>query len=86
MPPSRSSTSRERGGHGALVGDVAADRLEPRHARRRGRDLLLADRERHHAGALGEEPPARRLADPARPAGDDDTLALEPPHVATIYS
>src|SRR5581483_4114374 len=38
------------------------------------------------AGALGEEAAARRLADPARAAGDEDALALEPLHAATLLT
>ena len=49
----------------------------------RGRDLVLADRERDDARALVEEAAARRLADAARAAGDDDALAFEALHGAT---
>ncbi len=86
-PPSSSSTRRERARDLRLVGDVAEQRrLEARDALVRGLDLALADRERDDARPLGEEAAARRLADPARAAGDDDALALEPVHAATMYS
>src|SRR5581483_6610510 len=68
------------------VGDVAAVGLEPGDSDGRGRDLVFTDRERRDAGALGEEAAARRLADPARAAGDDDALALEPLHAATLLT
>jgi hypothetical protein len=70
-----------------LVGDVAEQRgLEARDARMGGLHLALADRKRDDTRSLGQEAAARRLADPARAAGDDDALALEPVHAATMYS
>ncbi len=44
---------------------------------RGARALLLADVGDHHLGALGQEPPRVRGADPTPPAGDDRHLVLQ---------
>ena len=68
-----------------LVRDVAVERrLEPVDPLVRRLELALADRERDDARALGGEAAARRLADPARAAGDDDAFPLKTVHPATI--
>src|SRR6266851_2565950 len=72
---------RERIGDLLRVRDVTAQgSVETADPFVSGRDLFLADRERDDARALIEEAAARRLADPARAAGDDDALAREPFH------
>src|SRR5439155_21812084 len=68
------------------VRDVETDRLDARDALGRGGDLLLAEREGRDVRAFLQEAAARRLADPARASGDDDTLVAETFHAATIYS
>ena len=66
------------------VATAAQRRREPRQPLRCSGDLLLADGEGDDARPLVEEAPARRLADAARAARDDDALALEASHRATI--